>query len=42
MGKVNICPKGIGLKNIFRKFLLDKEKKINFFNDFLYFPWKLC
>ena len=38
MGEVNICPKGLGLKNIFRNFLLEKEKKINFFNNFLYFP----
>ena len=37
MGKVNICPKGIGLKNIFRNFLLEKEKKLIFLKTFYIF-----
>ena len=35
-------PKGIGLRNIFRKFLSENKKVINFFDGFLYFPWKWC
>ena len=35
MGEVNICPKGVGLKNIFRKFLL--EKKLIFLTTFYIF-----
>ena len=34
--------KGIGLGNILRKFLSENKKVINFFDGFLYFPWKWC
>ena len=37
LGKVNGYPNGIGLKNIFRNFLLEKKKITNFFYNFLYF-----
>jgi len=35
--KVNDCFNNIGLKNIFKNFLLEEKKVINFFNNFLYF-----
>ena len=31
--------KGIGLGTIFRNILLENDKAINFFDNFLYFPW---
>lgn len=40
MGKVNKCPKGIDLLNIFTDFLWDMKKTIDFFDGILYFSWK--
>ena len=37
-GKVNGCPKGIDLGNMFRNFLWEKKKATNLFDSFLYFP----
>ena len=36
-GNVNKCPKGISLGTIFKNVLLEIDKAINFFNNFLYF-----
>lgn len=37
MGKVNGCPKDIGLESIFRNFLCEKRKVIDLFNNFFIF-----
>lgn len=36
-GKVNEYPEDIGLTNNFRNILWEKKKKIDFFDNFLYF-----
>ena len=35
--KIHECPKDISLRSIFRSFLWEKKKVIDFFNNFLYF-----
>jgi len=42
MGEVNICPKGLGFKNIFRNFLLEKEKKKLIFLTTFYISHESC